>query len=896
MKTSGGIRRRLLWILGLAAVAMLVASAVALIALMEARDDVDVVRKRDLPASELALELARVGERLQDRTPALVAARDAETRQRQTELIDRDLQFLAQKTKRLQGQYPDHSSRIDDFVLLVPVLADKLRSLGGLLDKQASLSSELATRRGHLLVLRDQVRQTLGPSILAMEDVIKKGRSADPDVFRRAALAQGPLLEAERLVSEAFAELLLAAEAPANSTLEMARGAFHRAVAKLHQLMAGFPAGLRRELARAVGVLDGELTTGGVFELRKAQLATGVETKQLVSDSRRIGAILKTKVDALVVSASRNIMKATETMGNSILQNTVALATISIAVILLAALIAYRFVVRDISLSLGAVTSAMQRLAAGERGARVPAMERHDEIGDLARVFNVFKEQAFRMETLDRELAEKSRLLLATFDNMSDGFTVFDREGRLVAWNPRYLQLYGLTEDDVSSGVSLEQLLERVANTGARTFTPLGEEVPVADLASGRDRLNREFQVRCTDGHRVELRSNPIPNGGFVTLHMEITERHAMQGQLRQAQKMETVGQLTGGIAHDFNNILGAILGNLTALEPAVRNQDEAHERWRRAMGAVDRATRQVERLLAFSRRQRLEPEVVDLNSLVEGMTDLLEYSLGEDIELQTDLEPDLPPLRVDPGQLENALMNLSINARDAMTGKGRISFKTSRVDAARMEIAVIDNGAGMDQEVLDRVVEPFFTTKPTGKGSGLGLSMVYGFARQSGGNLTIDSSPGQGTRVHILLPVATGNPVLPKKVVEASAPLPLGAGELLLVVDDDPSLRQTTGDQLRGLGYRTLTAANGQQALALLEREPNVELLYTDLVMPGALDGIALARETLARYPELPVLLTSAESPEGEALPAELLNKPVPLERLARAVRGALDKVSSSG
>jgi PAS domain S-box-containing protein len=596
-------------------------------------------------------------------------------------------------------------------------------------------------------------------------------------------------------------------------------------------------------------------------------------------------------VDALVVSASRSVVGAAEAMGDSILRNTLVLVAVSIAVVLLATVLSYRFVVRDISLGLGAVTQAMQRLAAGERDARVPAMERRDEIGDLARVFNVFKDHAFRMETLDRELAEKSRLLLATFENMSDGFTVFDRDGRLVAWNPRWLQLYGLMQDEVEAGAALERILARVADKGARTFTTLGEAVPVSDLAAGRGQSSREFQVRCGDGHLVELRSNPIPGGGFVTLHMDVTERHAMEGQLRQAQKMEAVGQLTGGIAHDFNNILGAILGNLSVLEPALREDADLHERWRRAMGAVDRAARQVERLLAFSRRQHLAPEVVDANELVTGMTDLLEYSLGGGVELRTELAAGLPSLRVDPGQLENALMNLAINARDAMQGSGRIVFSTRRHDAATVEIVVADTGAGIPAELLERVVEPFVTTKPAGKGSGLGLSMVYGFARQSGGDLVIDSRPGQGTRVCILLPVARDAIPAPAASDSGAEPPPRGNGERVLVVDDDPDLLAASVGQLQGLGYRTVTAADAGEALAVLGREADVRLLYTDLVMPGGPDGVALAREAAARWPGLALLLTSAEPRKPEGLPAELLRKPVTLERLARALRRALGK-----
>ena len=340
---------------------------------------------------------------------------------------------------------------------------------------------------------------------------------------------------------------------------------------------------------------------------------------------------------------------------------------------------------------------------------------------------------------------------------MNDGLTVFDEAGRLVAWNPQVLRLYGLSQRDIGIGAPLAQILQALNEKGARVCTTLGEGIPLSGLPAAGGTGGRQLEVRCPDGRVVELRRTAVPGGGTATLHMDVTERRAMEGQLRQAQKMEAVGQLTGGIAHDFNNILGAILGNLTFLEPAVQDDASLHERWKRAMGAADRAARQVERLLAFSRRQRLAPEVVDVNALIGGMLDLLESSLGHGVTLTTELAPELPAVRVDPGQLENTLVNLAINARDAMQGRGAARPRRRPGWMRRpWRSPSSDTGCGIPPELLDRVCEPFFTTKPSGKGSGLGLSMVYGFVRQSGGDLRIDSAPGRGTRVHITLPVAT--------------------------------------------------------------------------------------------------------------------------------------------
>ena len=884
---SSGIRPRLLLILGLATAAVVIASTMALLALLELRTELRAVTERALPASDAALVLARVGERLQDRTPALMAARDMDARRRQTELIRRDLLLLASETERLLALHPGGAGGVGAIVELAPALAANLRGLAELLERRAVHAEAITGQRTQLLALRERVQQALAPSILAVADVVRRAPEADNSLFRKAAIAQGPLLEAERLADAAFRELLIAAGAGESEHVAQARAAFQRTRAQLSALVPQIPAGLRPELAAAVAALGAQLDEDGVFAQRDGELAALGAADALVGASRGIAAALKVRVDALVQAANQNIVRAADQMGDSLLGNTVLLVGVSVAVLLLATALSYRFVVSDISLNLRAVTGAMQRLAAGERNARVPAMERRDEIGDLARVFDVFKEQAFQVQTLHRELLEKSSLLLTTFETMNDGFTVYDAAGRLLAWNAQVLALYGLSEQDLQVGVALTELHRTLAAKGVRFCTPLGEPVALPAVSASRTRHSQQFELRCPDGRVVELRSNPTPQGGFVTLHMDVTARRATEGQLRQAQKMEAVGQLTGSIAHDFNNILGAILGNLTLLEPAADDDAERRERWQRAMGAADRAARQVERLLAFSRRQHLAPEVVDINVLAAGMLDLLEVSLGDGVALHTEFAPRLPAVRVDPGQLENALMNLALNARDAMPGGGTLRITTADTGDGLVEIAVSDTGTGMPPEVVERVCEPFFTTKPKGKGSGLGLSMVYGFARQSGGDMNIDSAPGAGTTVRIRLPVERRAPEVARasEWIDArvlSGELPRGQGDLVLLVDDDADLLDSTAAGLRGLGYRVLTAKNPGDALEHLDREPEIRVLYTDVCMPAAEDGLRLAREALARRPDLGLLYTSGEvrqvaNPAGEVLP-----KPVPLATLA--------------
>jgi signal transduction histidine kinase len=383
-----------------------------------------------------------------------------------------------------------------------------------------------------------------------------------------------------------------------------------------------------------------------------------------------------------------------------------------------------------------------------------------------------------------------------------------------------------------------------------------------------------------------------------------------VEERLRQAQKMETVGQLTGGLAHDFNNLLQIVTGNLETLQRALP-PDQA--RMRRAadnaMTGAKRAATLTQRLLAFARRQPLSPKPIDVNRLVAGMSELLHRTLGETIETETVLGPSLWAVEADPNQLETAILNLALNARDAMPDGGKLTIETSNthldhgyvavntevVPGQYVVICVSDTGMGMDAATVMRAFEPFFTTKEIGKGTGLGLSMIYGFVKQSGGHVKIYSEPGSGTTVKIYLPRlmrAVEPPEVPEEVV-----VPEGTrDETILVCEDDDDVRTYSVELLRELGYRVLEARDGPAALKILEANSKVHLLFTDVVLPGGMTGADVARAARAIVPDLKVLFTTGYARNaivhhGRLDPGvELLTKPFSYSDLAARIRDLLD------
>lgn len=412
-----------------------------------------------------------------------------------------------------------------------------------------------------------------------------------------------------------------------------------------------------------------------------------------------------------------------------------------------------------------------------------------------------------------------------------------------------------------------------------------------------------EYRWRCADEtYRVLMDQGvlaPSDDGEGQELFgviLDATERRSLEEQLAQAHKMEAVGQLTGGIAHDFNNLLTVVLGNVDMLGRRVEEETRRSRRIDAIRQAAERGRDLTHQLLAFSRRQNLRPEPIDVNALVRSFAPLLRQAMGEAVAFELDLSERPLPVVVDPTQLETALLNLAINARDAMPEGGSLRVRTRafrrKTAGAKSDcvcIEVSDTGAGMTEDVRSRVFEPFFTTKDVGKGSGLGLSQVYGFVRQSDGEVTLTSAPGEGATFEILLP--RSNDAAVERAERPPAVDPRG-DERVLVVEDNAALLSLAADMIGGLGYQVVVARNAVEALDTLETDQEIALLFSDVVMPGGVDGVALARMAQERRPDLKILLTSGFVSDRTTLSTTgypLLDKPYELSTLATQLRQAL-------
>ncbi|WP_424133899.1 PAS domain S-box protein [Roseomonas chloroacetimidivorans] len=493
---------------------------------------------------------------------------------------------------------------------------------------------------------------------------------------------------------------------------------------------------------------------------------------------------------------------------------------------------------------------------------------------------------------------------------------MLDTEGRVSNWNTGAQRIKGYTADEI------------VGQHFSRFYTPedVAAGVPARALATARreGRYEAEGWRRRKDGSRfwASVVIDPIRDDdgeliGFGKVTRDLTERREAQLQLEQsreqlfqAQKMEALGQLTGGLAHDFNNLLTGISGSLDLLRTRVA-QGRVGELDRyigAAQGAASRAAALTHRLLAFARRQTLDPKATDANRLIEDMGELVRRTTGPAVQVRTLLHPHLWPTLCDANQLENALLNLCINARDAMPEGGQLTIETDNLvmeahhttelpPGDYVAVTVSDTGVGMSPDVLERAFEPFFTTKPLGQGTGLGLSMVYGFARQSDGLVRIRSELGKGTAISILLPRHQGSAEAGEELPESAEAPRTGAGETVLVVDDEPTIRMLVTEVLEDLGYSAIQAEEGPSALKALQAARRVDLLVTDVGLPGGMNGRQLAEAARMIQPKLRVLFitgyaeTVALNPDHLEPGMHVLTKPFAMAVLGERIKAIIEE-----
>jgi PAS domain S-box-containing protein len=519
------------------------------------------------------------------------------------------------------------------------------------------------------------------------------------------------------------------------------------------------------------------------------------------------------------------------------------------------------------------------------------------EIVGASKIARDITESKRTQKELGREIEERQRI----FETSQDLIMVTDTAGNFVQLSPSVVTILGYRPD------------EMVGQTAVNFVHPDDLENTRQEMRAarqGRQKRNFETRFRHKEGHLVALNlmgtwSEPVRRHFFIG--RDLTDQRAAEAQIRQAQKMDAIGQLTGGVAHDFNNILTVITGTIGILGEAVADRPDLASIAKLIDDAADRGAQLTKHLLAFARKQPLQPAEIDVNALALEAAKLLHPTLGEQIEIYPKLADDAWPAMVDPSQLTTAILNLAINARDAMPHGGKLTLETRNIyldeGYASMHsevavgnyvmIAVSDTGIGISAAHMERVFDPFFTTKEVGKGTGLGLSMVFGFVKQSGGHVKIYSEEGHGTSVKIYLPRSTG---LQETAVEALAFASVEGGhETVLVVEDDALVRKYVMTQVASLGYSTLEAANAAEALKIIDSGAPIDLLFTDVIMPGGMNGRQLVDEAQNRRPSIKTLFTSGYTENAIVHHGRLdagvllLAKPYRKPELAKMIRVAL-------
>ena len=809
------VRSRLLVALALLAFAVLTVGAIAWGALTRGNDRMDRLLGETLTGVDQALTLSRQAADLATLAPYLLTL---------------DSPF------RIAQEGQAATALVDGLLARLP-RGDPLRaSLVDTRDAIADLVRDTSLRAG----LRDRTLR-LNAELAA----------AERRYAAQSARATAPLQERQDwLVLQRMAASLLGAGRAENL---VGVGEFQRDYTRLTMRLAGQrPADETAELARLNAIAEGPQ---GLFELRRTELARQIGAEAALVRIRQGAATVTAHAAATTTLAQTAIAaeRASTATAIALAKSTLLLVVAASAALALAAAL---YVSGYVTANLRAISDAMIRLAAGDRQTRLPRGEgQGDEIGKLFHAFRTFRANALRLDRSHRQMAQRTALYENMMAGFSDGVAVLSEQGQIVARNDR---LAPVLRVDPGRLTGRPRLRDVIAEAGWQA----------GDSHAGLEILS------LGGSHYAELRESTLPGGGAVVLISDATERRQMEDRLRQIQRIEALGKVSGEVAHDFGNILSTISGSLHLMDGA---PPERQGMLRQTIAsAVDLGAALTGRLLAFARRQHLEPEMLDLPSLVDGIVDLVSLALPDRVELVVKSISRPLPVLVDPGQLESAILNLCLNAGQAIEGVGRVTLTVSH-EADQAVVEVADTGSGMPPEILAHAMEPFFTARADGTGTGLGLAMVYGFIRQSGGDIAITSAPGKGTSVRLTLPL------------QSTASAPLRALGTVLLVEDDAVDRKAAVKLLAPMTDSLLLAEAPAEAVSQMSNP--LALIVTDLSLGGRIDGWRLAETALARWPQARAIVVSGHLPEIDPLSSlfpgrvSTLAKPLTAESLSGAL-----------
>jgi signal transduction histidine kinase len=806
------VRARLLFALALLAVAVLTVGAMAWNALSQGSQRLDRMHGETLESVDRALKLSRHAADLATLAPYLLTLDSPFRIAQEGQAASALIEAIATD---LTAESPLHA-QLDDMRGAVAELVRETSLRAGLRDRVLRTNAEIAAAERRFAALSAQP----AASLTERQDWLLLQRMA------AALLGAG---RAENLIG---------------------MGEFQRDYTRLSQRLGDQPLAFGAEDAARLGtVAEG---AEGLFELRRLELARRIGAEAALVRIRQGAAAVTAHAAAQTAEAQATIAEE-----RSRTTTAIALAKSTILVVGLAsaglALAAALYVSGHVTSNLRAISDAMMRLASGDRQSRLPrGADRGDEIGKLFHAFRSFRASVLRLDRSNRQMAQRTALYESMMAGINDGVAILSEQGQIVASNDRLAQVLRLDPGLLQGRPRLDDVI--VAAGWVADAQPGG----IIGLA-------------LPGGPHVERRDNPLPEGGAVVLIADTTERRQVEERLRQIQRIEALGKVSGEVAHDFGNILSTVSGSLHLMESASTERQAALRQT--IASAVDLGVSLTERLLSFAKRQQLEPEVLDLPLLVEGMADLVRFALRDEVELVIEATPGPLPVRVDPGQLESAILNLCLNAGQAIEGPGRIGITVSH-EGGQAVIEVADTGTGMTPEVLAHAMEPFFTARADGTGTGLGLAMVYGFIRQSGGDIQIVSAPGEGTVVRLTLPLHG----------TLAAALP-ALGQVLLV-EDNASDRAVAKRLLGPVAAELETVASAEAALARLGRP--LDLIVTDLSLDGRVEGWRLAEATVTRWPAARALVVSGHLPDVDPVshrfPGQIATLAKPLTAAALA------------